>query len=107
VPQPHFTVTITASAVAWYAAIVSTVSSAIQYANYLRDRVHIKVKVQKNMETVNDPIHDGMLLTMVTVTNAGRRPVTVTNVGLMYLYTVFIRATLALWEQKYLEKIAG
>ena len=54
-PQPHFTLTITAGAVAWYAAIVSTMSSTIQFANYLRDRVHIKIKVQRNMETVNDP----------------------------------------------------
>ena len=37
------------------------------------------------METMNDPAHDGMTLTIVTVTNAGRRPVTITNVGLMYL----------------------
>ncbi len=84
--QPHFTLTITAGAVAWYAAIVSTLSSTIQFANYLRDRVHIKIKVQRNMETVNDPVHEGMHLTMVTVTNGGRRPVTITNVGLMYLY---------------------
>jgi hypothetical protein len=37
------------------------------------------------METVNDPLHDGICLTMVTVTNAGRRPVTITNIGLSYL----------------------
>lgn len=84
-PQPHFTLTITASAVAWYAAVVSTISSAIQVGNYLRDRVHVKIKIQKNMETINDPVHEGMLLTRITVTNAGRRPVTITNVGTMYL----------------------
>jgi len=84
-PQPHFTVTISASAVAWYAAIVSTLSSAVQFANYLRDRVHVGITVQKNMQTVNDPIHDGMTLTIVKVTNSGRRPVTITNVGVMYL----------------------
>ena len=37
------------------------------------------------MESINDPLHDGMHLTMVTVTNTGRRPVTITNVGIMYL----------------------
>jgi hypothetical protein len=84
-PQPHFTLTITATAVGWYAAIVSTLSSSVQFANYLRDRVHVGVKVQKNMQTVNDPVHEGMTLTMVKVTNSGRRPVTITNVGLMYL----------------------
>jgi hypothetical protein len=35
---------------------------------------------------VNDPVHEGMHLTMITVTNAGRRPVTVPNVGLMCVY---------------------
>jgi len=84
--QPYFTLTITAGTVAWYAAIVSTVNSAIQFANYLRDRVRVKLTVQKNMETVNDPVHDGMSLTMFKVTNTGRRPVTITNVGMMYLH---------------------
>jgi hypothetical protein len=81
----HFTLTITASAVAWYAAITSTVIAFVQTANYLRDRVRVKVKFQRGMETVGDPRYEGMTLTMITVSNTGRRPVTITNMGMMYL----------------------
>jgi hypothetical protein len=85
IPAPHFTVTITASVVAWYAAIVSTLSSAIQVANHLRDRVRVRVTLKKNMETMNDPVHHGMKLTLVKTVNTGRRPVYITNVGMVYL----------------------
>lgn len=81
----HFTLTITASAVAWYAAIVSTLSSGVQFAHFLRDRVRVRVKFQRNMKTIGDPLRDGMKLTMLTVTNTGRRPVTITNIGMMFL----------------------
>jgi hypothetical protein len=37
------------------------------------------------METMGDPRRNGMTLTMVTVANTGRRPVTITNIGMMYL----------------------
>ena len=81
----HFTLTITASAVAWYAAITSTVIACVQAANYFRDRARVKVQFQRNREIFGDPRRAGMIFTMVTVTNTGRRPVTITNVGMMYL----------------------
>jgi hypothetical protein len=82
----HFTLTITASVVAWYAAIVATVGAFIQVGNYLRDRVSVIVKYQRGMETINDPLRDGMTFTFLEIVNAGRRPVTITNVTLSYLH---------------------
>lgn len=81
----HFTLTITASAVAWYAAIMSTLTSGVQFASFLRDRARVKIKFQRNMETMGDPRRDGMTLMLITVSNAGRRPVTITSMGMMYL----------------------
>lgn len=84
--QPHLTLTISASVVAWYAAIVSTVSSAIQFANFLRDRPHVKLKVQKDMKIFGDPRHpEERIHTIVTAVNAGRRPLTIISIGLLYL----------------------
>jgi hypothetical protein len=84
-PQPYFTISISASAVAWYAAILSTVGTLIQTANYLRDKLRVKVRVHKNMKIFNDPSRDGTIFTEVIVINAGRRPFTLTNIGLLYL----------------------
>lgn len=83
--QRHFTLTITASAVAWYAAIVATVAAIIQAANFLRDRVKVKVTFQRNMEIFGDPRRAGMTFTVVRVVNIGRRPVTLSTIGLKYL----------------------
>ena len=61
--QPHFTLTITASAVAWYAAILSTVGTTLQLAHYFRDRIRLKIKYRKNMEIFGDPLRSGMTFT--------------------------------------------
>jgi len=85
VVQPHFTLTINASAVAWYAATLSTITTIVQIAHFLRDRVRVKVKIQQNMETFGDPVREGITLTIITITNEGRRPVTIRGIGLMHL----------------------
>lgn len=77
----NFTLTIGAPAVAWYAAIMSTVIAAVQTANYFRDRVGVKVSFQRDMEMVNDAAHAGMTITVVTVVNTGRRKLTITTVA--------------------------
>lgn len=84
-PGRLFTLEITASAVAWYAAIVATVSAAVELGNYFRERVNVRVSFQRNMEMVNDLQHAGMILTLVAVVNTGRRTVTITCVGIEYL----------------------
>jgi hypothetical protein len=76
---------ITASAVAWYAAIVSTFTAAVQLANYARDRVRVHVNFQRDMELVNDRAYEGMTVTFVNVVNSGRRRLTITNVGAVRL----------------------
>jgi hypothetical protein len=78
-PQPHFTLNITASAVAWYAALVSTITGAVQIANFLRDRKELKLDLMRNMVT-DDRRRAGMTFTILRVTNAGRRPVNITHV---------------------------
>lgn len=83
--ERYFTLTITANAVAWYAAIVATVSAALQLANYLRDRVKIKISFRRDMEIMGDPVRARMTFTIVRVVNTGRRPLTITNIGLKYL----------------------
>ena len=79
--QPPFTLSITASVVAWYAALVSTITGAVQVGNFLRDRKKIKLDVMRNMVT-DDPRRAGMEFTILRVTNAGRRPVNVTHIYL-------------------------
>ena len=73
-------ITISASIVAWYAAIVASIGAVIQTASYLRDRSRLKVAFQRDMQFVNDPRHpDDMTFTVITITNIGRRPIMVRN----------------------------
>lgn len=84
-PMPLFTLSITASVVAWYAALVSTLALCIQIGHFLRDRVKVKVRFQRNMEIMGDPTRANIVFTHLEIVNAGRRPVTITNVTLTYL----------------------
>ena len=85
-PAPTFHITISGSVVAAYAAVVSTITGAVQLSNFLRDRARIKVSVRRNMQIVGDPRYDGKTLTLIYVANTGRRPVTITTVGAQRLY---------------------
>jgi hypothetical protein len=80
-----FTLTITATVVAWYAAIVSTIGLVIQGMNYLRDRVRIKISYAKNMKEAGRYSDPDIIFTIVKVVNAGRRPVTITHIGEQHL----------------------
>jgi hypothetical protein len=84
-PMPLFTLSITASVVAWYAALVATLALCIQIGHFLRDRVKVKVRFQRNMEIMGDPMRANIVFTHLEIVNAGRRPVTITNVTLVYL----------------------
>ena len=83
---PISTLQIITDAVAVYAAVVATITGAVQIFNYRRDRARIKVTVGHNMEIWGDPRYDGKTLTIVKVLNEGRRPVTITTVGARRLY---------------------
>lgn len=69
--------------IAVYGALLSTFATLRQYFG---DRVKIKLTVQKNMEMVGDPLYRGMTLTILTLTNVGKRPVTITTFGAIRLY---------------------
>jgi hypothetical protein len=71
---------ISASTVAVYAAVVSTITGSVQLWHFFRDRARIKLTVQRNMEIIGGPVHRKGL-TIVRVANQGRRPVTITTVG--------------------------
>jgi hypothetical protein len=72
--------------VAVYAALVATITGAVQIFNYRRDRSRIKLAVGHNMRIMLDPRYVAKTLTIVTVSNEGRRPVTITTVGARRLY---------------------
>ena len=79
------TASIIALITAGYAAIVSTIIAAVQVANFRRDRPKLNIAVRRNMAIAGDPAAEGMTFTMVKVSNAGRRPVTITQIGELHL----------------------
>lgn len=78
-------ITITASAVAWYAAVVSTCSMTVSGFVALRDRARLKVEARTGYTVMDSVVgyQKDKLYIMVTVSNAGRRPVTLGNVVLL------------------------
>jgi hypothetical protein len=80
-----FLFTVSCSMVALYAAIVATIVACVQIANFFRDRAKVKVRFQRDMEFIGDPMRQGIVFTLLEVVNAGRRPVTITNVTMTYL----------------------
>jgi hypothetical protein len=66
-----------------YGAVLSTIAIVRQIVG---DRVKVRLKVQKGMEMVGDPRYHGMVLTILTVTNMGERPVTIKAFGAMRLH---------------------
>lgn len=69
--------------VAIYGAVLSTIIAVRQV---LGERVHVKLTVKRNMKMVGDPRHRDQTLTILTVTNIGRRPVTITSFGAVRLH---------------------
>jgi hypothetical protein len=84
-PAPSTHITISGSAVAIYAAIVSTITGSVQLWHFFRDRARIRLTVQRNMEIIGGPVHRKGL-TLVKVANRGRRPVTIATVGAHSLF---------------------
>jgi hypothetical protein len=63
-----------------YGAILSTLTAAVQVINQLRDRAKVRLTVRKNMRSLNlGRQYDGMTMVIITATNVGRRPVTITG----------------------------
>jgi hypothetical protein len=68
--------------IAVYGAVLSTIAIVRQFVS---DRVKVKLTVRRNMQMVGDPRYTGMTLTILQVTNLGRRPVTITTFGAIRL----------------------
>jgi len=72
---------ISAEAVAWYGAIVATLAAVCSIVNLLRDRAKLRVEVNPGMSMYpEDSGEEGKTYTVITVSNRGRRPLTVTHV---------------------------
>jgi hypothetical protein len=69
--------------IAIYGAVLSTIAIVRQWRT---DRAKIKFTVRRNMQIFGDPKYRDVTLTVLTVTNVGRRPVTVTTFGAIGLY---------------------
>jgi len=84
---PLFKFEISADAVAWYAAIVSTLAMLILLYGALRDRGRIKINYQKDMQVLgHHPDYDpNKTYVNITVINKGRRPVNITKAGVRVL----------------------
>lgn len=68
-------ITISASDVAWYGAIVATLSVSMSAYALWRDRPKLTINVQKDQIKIG-PGCDNTKYTTINVANAGRRPVT-------------------------------
>lgn len=72
--------------VAFWGAITGTASLVVAYFTYRRDNIKIKVDVKKGWRVMHSPDHDpNEDQVIVTVSNKGRRPVTITQVAYQFL----------------------
>jgi hypothetical protein len=84
--MPQISIIISASAVAWYAAIVSTISLLVVLYSTWKDRARVRISVTPNVNIRNVPIYDpNKNYIDVTIRNRGRRPVKISTVA-MKLY---------------------
>jgi len=80
-------VEISATAVAWYGAIVATISTLIALFNYLRDRPKIKIEYRKDIKIIGrQSLYDpSKTYFNITVINKGRRPINITKIAIRVL----------------------
>ncbi len=86
-PLPTIHIGISGSVLALYGALLSTATAIVQIMNHFRDRAKVILKVRKNMRWIGaHPTYSGMTMVIITATNAGRRPITITGFGANLLY---------------------
>jgi len=74
---------ISSSAVAWYAAIIGTISLVTSIYMAFRDRAKIIVKYQRDMAVLNSELYDANKTYFnVTVINKGRRPIRISKAAI-------------------------
>jgi hypothetical protein len=72
------------SAVAWYGAVVATISIVINILVYSKDRAIIKINFQKNMHVIGKyPTNysPNKIYFVISVVNKGRRPIKIVKAG--------------------------
>jgi len=83
--KPPITISVSADAVAWYAAIVSTGLLIIEFLRFWRERVNLVLKCKANCRLYGTattwPYRADKDYIIITVINKGKRPVTIQNVG--------------------------
>ena len=85
-PIPTFNIHISGNILAAYGAILSTITASVQIISHLKDRANLRIFVQHDMEMIGSPLFHGKTLTLVNVSNKGRRPVTITSVSAYRLH---------------------
>src|SRR6266446_5817152 len=84
---PTFRLNISGNLLALYGAVLSTVTALVQIMNHFRDRVKVVLKQRRNMTAIGmGPQSEGMTMTLITATNAGRRPVTINGFSCRLLH---------------------
>ena len=79
----QFSVTITVEVVAWYAAIVSTVSPLFSGLSAWRDRARLSITIRPDVQIRNVPQYDpNKTYIDITIRNRGRRAVKISTVAL-------------------------
>ncbi|MEX0924415.1 MAG: hypothetical protein WDZ82_00525 [Candidatus Paceibacterota bacterium] len=83
--SPIVQIEITASAVAWYAAIVATLVGIAQIVAVWRDRKHVKIKIEKGIRIMGPdgpgPYEENTDYVAIRIINAGRREVSILTAG--------------------------
>ena len=69
---------ISASAVAWYAAIVSTAGVIVALLNFMADKRRLRVKASHGLLV---GVNDDSTKIFISVANIGKRPVSISSVG--------------------------
>ncbi len=81
--MPSISIQITASMVAWYAAIVSTLAVGVAVYNAWRDSARPQIKWEPNRMIFGDPdFPEDVTHLCVGVTNRGRRPIRIEQAAL-------------------------
>ena len=79
--MPELSIVISAEAVAWYAAVVSTIGVTLGILNHIGDRRMLKISASHGFLT---GMGDGSTKVFLTAANIGKRPVTVEGVGFTF-----------------------
>jgi hypothetical protein len=81
--MPDFSITISANTVAWYAAIVATISLLVTFYNAWKDRARIRISINSNMQIRNVSFYSPQKTYIdIAIRNRGRRPVKISTVAL-------------------------